>query len=277
MSALFELKKSIQKHLPRQARDRLQEAIYFILYKLSPARRLNFFNSGYAPAAPAILAEPQFAREALQATLYQVVIDEMTRDLDGSRAAMLDIGCGLGGGMRVARMLHPQSRITGVDVDRAAARVCRDRFRGDPAISVVSGDGRRLPLDDAAFDFVFSVGAASYIRMEDFLPEATRVLRPGGLLTLSVGYTRQDFEGQKSYVSELAEGAGLAPLRFRDITAHVFAAIAEDAPRRAALISRVPPPFRGYARDWADMPGTQRFKEYEDGERLDYAAVFRKL
>ena len=52
-----------------------------------------------------------------------------------------------------------------------------------PAFPLVQGDAERLPLADASLDLVVSEhGAAAWCDPERWLPEAARVLRPGGRL-----------------------------------------------------------------------------------------------
>ncbi|GGE76589.1 class I SAM-dependent methyltransferase [Stappia taiwanensis] len=276
MSALYEMKRRFQRKLPKAWQHRFQEAIYVLLYRVSPARKQNFFNSGYAPALAELEAMPPFDREPLQATLYDVVLRQLVDDIPGARGTILDIGCGLGGGIRLASVRYPESKVTGVDINATAVKVCRKRMKDLSNVTVTLGNGRALPLPDAAFDFIFSVGAASYISLPEFLQEASRVLKPGGTLSFSVGYTDAQFEQHRQMVENQARKAGLTLRRAVDITENVFAAIAEDTPRRQALIDRVPWPFRGYALNWADMPGTPRYQEYADGRRLDYAVVCTK-
>jgi SAM-dependent methyltransferase len=278
MSHLYLLKRRFQRKLPEPLQRKFQEAIYFALYRLSPARHQNFFNSGFSPADEALSGLPPFDQEPLQATLYDQVLWTLTRDA-GKRdwSDILDIGCGLGGGMRVAARRFPSARITGVDVNGSAVKVCQKRLQAFPNLTIKQGNARALSFADASFDMIFSVGAASYVGMPAFMAEAARVLRPGGTLSFSVGYTDKAFASQIRVANALARENGLRVQQVVDITENVFAAIAEDVPRRLTLIDRVPAPLRGYAMDWADMPGTMRYQEYADGRRLDYAVVCERI
>ncbi len=276
MALLYDLKQKLRRALPPSVRPKVEEAIYLYLYNFSPARRQNFFNGGYAPAAERFVNTPPFDKEPLQATLYDYVLWEMAAPHGGPRGDILDIGCGLGGGCRIAAERYPNARITGVDASGAAVRASRKRLADLPNVDVVRGNGRELPFKDASFDFIFSVGAASYIGMPEFFREASRVLRPGGLLSFSVGYTAASFPRQVRAVNEHSAAAGLDVLEIKNITEHVFAAIDADVPRRQALIDKTPSMFRGYAREWGDMPGTARYQQYVNGRRLDYVVICRK-
>ncbi|WP_306030706.1 class I SAM-dependent methyltransferase [Stappia sp. MMSF_3263] len=278
MSRLYLLKRRFQRKLPESLQRKFQEAIYFALYRLSPARHQNFFNSGFSPADETLSNLSPFDQEPLQATLYDQVLWSLTRDAEKREwNDILDIGCGLGGGMQVAARRFPDARITGVDVNGSAVSVCRKRLQVFPNLTVKQASARELPFADASFDMIFSVGTASYVGMPAFVAEAARVLRPGGTLSFSLGYTDKAFANQIRVANALARENGLRVQQIVDITKNVFAAIAEDVPRRLALIDRVPGPFRGYALDWADMPGTMRYQEYVEGRRLDYAVVCERI
>ena len=276
MSFLFTLKRHFQRRLPRPLQRKLQQTIYVVLYRLSPARHQNFFNSGYAPVSEWLKTCPPFDREPLQATLYDRVLDGWADASGASPRSILDIGCGLGGGMRVAAHRFPGSSIVGLDVNATAAQVARRRLRELDGARVEIGNALSQPFEDGRFDLVFSVGAAGYVGLKPFMKEATRVLAPGGVLSFSAGYTDAGFEEHRLMVQAEAGKLGLELVEVTDITANVFAAIDADVPRRRALIDRVPWPFRGYALAWADMPGSMRYQEYVDGRRLDYLVVCRK-
>jgi len=277
MSSLYVLKRHIQRRLPPRLQHKMQEWIYFCLYRLSPARHQNFFNSGYTPAGEPWTDLAPFSREPLQAQLYDEVLSHFPEELRGAeqsgRLRILDIGCGLGGGIQVARHRFPHAHITGVDVDRTAIGICRKRLRAFDRVEVIAGSARDLPFEDATFDLIFSVGAAGYVGLRPFLEEASRVLKSDGTLSFSVGYTGKLFEKQERFLMRQAKANGLAVTAVRDITQNVFDAITEDCPRRLELINRVPRPFRGYAMAWADMPGSIRYQEYAEGRRLDFIAA----
>ncbi|WP_029059986.1 class I SAM-dependent methyltransferase [Stappia stellulata] len=276
MSGLYQLKRKLQRKLPKSMQNRFQEMIYVLLYRFSPARKQNFFNSGYAPANAFCRETPPFSNEPLQATLYDHLLECLSDACENAPDRLLDIGSGLGGGVRLGAVRFPCAQVVGVEVNATAVRVARSRLQDVPTASFEQGDARALPFPDAGFDAIFSVGAASYIGLDEYYREAARLLKPGGTMVFSAGYTDARLENHRRKNESLAKKNGLVLHTFEDITPHVFAAIGEDVPRRKALIDRVPRPFRGYALNWADMPGTMRYQEYEDGRRLDYFVVCTK-
>lgn len=55
--------------------------------------------------------------------------------------------------------------------------------------AVVCGDAHALPFRDASFDLVVAMAMVYYLRMDEFLAEVRRVLRPGGRLFFCMSNT----------------------------------------------------------------------------------------
>lgn len=98
---------------------------------------------------------------------------------------VLDVGNGLGAqDVEIARVASPSS-LTAVNITLSQL------LAGAPALADagargVNADATRLPFRDAAFDGVISVEAAFHFSSRArFFAEAFRVLRPGGVVTMS--------------------------------------------------------------------------------------------
>src|SRR5690349_9996697 len=76
------------------------------------------------------------------------------------------------------------ARTVAVDLsDAQLATARRLQRRVGPVFPLVQGDGERVPLAGGRFDLVVSEhGAAAWCDPERWLPEAARLLRPGGRL-----------------------------------------------------------------------------------------------
>ncbi|HVC82500.1 MAG TPA: methyltransferase domain-containing protein [Chloroflexota bacterium] len=97
----------------------------------------------------------------------------------GSR--VLDVGCAFGYGTRLIARAH---EVHGVDASPAfIARACR----AAPAIPFTLAPAEALPYPDNSFDAVVLLDVLEHVRREGpVLKEVHRVLRPGGVLVLSV-------------------------------------------------------------------------------------------
>jgi len=89
-------------------------------------------------------------------------------------AAVLDIGCRDGG---LRRFLPPDIRYQGIDINP-------DFVGPDILIQDITGG---IPFPDATFDYVFCIEVLEHVpNPYGTMSEIHRVLRPGGVLTLSV-------------------------------------------------------------------------------------------
>ncbi len=98
---------------------------------------------------------------------------------------VLDVGNGLGTQDPVIAGAARPRRLVAVNVTERQLAAGRDRLTEAAAAAVV-GDAVRLPIADGAADGVISVEAAFHFRSRKaFFRECHRVLRPGGVLSIS--------------------------------------------------------------------------------------------
>lgn len=94
--------------------------------------------------------------------------------------AILDLGCGTG---VVLREMGEWAEPMGVDMSTLALAFCRRRN----LTRLVAARGESLPLQDETFDGVVALDIFEHIHDDAAaLQEAHRILRPGGVLVLSV-------------------------------------------------------------------------------------------
>jgi SAM-dependent methyltransferase len=122
---------------------------------------------------------------------------------------VLDCGCGLGWFLKVIGELTA-CRLTGSDYDPARLAVARRELSG--RASVVAADIGRLPYADATFDKVVLSEVLEHLP-DDFggLTEVRRVLRPGGLVAITV--PNHDYPFLWDPINWVRERLGWTPIR----------------------------------------------------------------
>ncbi|OKK19148.1 methyltransferase [Streptomyces sp. CB00455] len=166
----------------------------------------------------------QAHRPAYPAALFDAVEELTGRPLAGSRVA--DIGAGTG---IATELLHARgAEVVAVEPGDGMAAEFR---RSHPGIPLVRGDGDRLPLAGGAFDLLTYAQAWHWTDPARSVPEARRVLRPGGALAIwwndldpavpwiaeQGGRLRDFFEGDGRLGAGGAGGAGRTGADFRTL------------------------------------------------------------
>jgi len=233
------LRKAIWKlWYPFLTRRLTQEEVLFLNYAFETEPPLGL------PLDPA--DEPN--RACIQ--LYHHVATQV--DLRGKQ--VLEVSCGHGGGASyLSRTLQP-ARYTGLDLNPAGIRFCRERHRV-AGLDFVPGDAENLPFAAATFDAVINVEASHcYPDFSRFLAEVARVLKPGGHFL----YADFRFNGG---VPEWEQALAAAPLRLRHtrvINAEVRRGMDRNSARSQDLLVRHLPKFmHSLGRDFAGIQGSR--------------------
>jgi SAM-dependent methyltransferase len=155
------------------------------------------------------------------------LVGRMAADLP-SGGDVLDVGNGLGAqDPLIADIAAPRS-LTALNITLSQLRAGRERLAVAGA-RAVNGDATRMPFDDATVDGVISVEAAFHFpSRRAFFAEAFRVLRPGGVLTIS------DVPVARFPSSPREVLAGIAMLRLWGIRAAAAATATEIASQASA-------------------------------------------
>ena len=145
-----------------------------------------------------------YGREAEQAYRRLVATLASALPTDGM---ILDVGNGLGTEDRLIADTSRPRRLVAVNITEWQLTAGRDRLRSAGA-APVAGDATRLPIAGQTVNGIISVEAAFHFRSRKaFFAECYRVLRPGGVLSIS------DISAQRWPVTPAELLAGLTQLR----------------------------------------------------------------
>jgi SAM-dependent methyltransferase len=127
-----------------------------------------------------------WAREEIDWGMWRVPESELRVLPDVAGKDVLDLGCGTG--YFSAWLARRGARPVGVDVTRAQLETARS-LQGEFGIDfpLIEANAEEVPLPDESFDLVLSeYGASIWTDPYRWVPEAARLLRPGGRLVFLV-------------------------------------------------------------------------------------------
>ena len=208
--------------------------------------------------------------------------------------AILDVANGLGAqNPIIARVVEPRF-LAAVNITEFQLRVGRERLAAARARPVVA-DAVRLPFGSGTFDGVISVEAAFHFPSRAaFFSEVARVLRPGGILSMSdltverrprgirdaaAGLTQLRVWGIRARqlasagrVAALAEAAGLVDVRIELCAARTI------DPALRMMRGRVGDPRgRPRAQVWVARIGLRQFERLRAGGYVEYALLTARV
>ena len=136
--------------------------------------------------------------------LFDTVEELARRTLRGARVA--DVGAGTG--IATALLRERGAEVLAVEPGDGMAARFRDAL---PEVPVVRGDGNALPLADSCFDLVTYAQSWHWTDTERSVPEALRVLRPGGTLALWWNTTPPELPWAAEQQARVAWASGSEP------------------------------------------------------------------
>jgi SAM-dependent methyltransferase len=135
------------------------------------------FHASRAHSFNAAAAQYAANRPSYPPALFDAIEELAGRPLEGAR--VVDVGAGTG---IATALLHGRgAEVVAVEPGEGMAAQFRHT---NPGIPIVRGNGNQLPLADASADFITYAQAWHWTEPARSVPEALRVLRPGGALTL---------------------------------------------------------------------------------------------
>ncbi|MET8983113.1 class I SAM-dependent methyltransferase [Streptomyces sp. NPDC004539] len=159
-----------------------------------PTPRAHSFN---AAAAQYAANRPTYPQELLDA------IEELAeRRFEGAWVGDVGAGTGISTGLMHGR----GARVVGVEPGDGMAAEFR---RALPDVPVLRADGNRLPFRDASLDLLTYAQSWHWTDPARSVPEAMRVLRPGGALALWWNTTPYDVPWLREQALRMAEHFGI--------------------------------------------------------------------
>ncbi|MEP6914282.1 MAG: methyltransferase domain-containing protein, partial [Acidobacteriota bacterium] len=124
--------------------------------------------------------------------VYEAALTSAGRSLQ-EFASVLDFGCGVGRVLRWLKALIPEARFAGAEIDEDAIAWIRDHYP-DVDVSAITNNGLPpLEFEDGRFDLVLAYSVFTHLDatyQDAWLIELRRLVRPGGILLLSISGPR---------------------------------------------------------------------------------------
>ena len=246
---------------------------YNYISNLDKKGQLLFMNYGYAGAVSAEMPTqllPEHEEHRYQVQLYHHV----AKTVNWNNADVLEVGSGRGGGSSYLFQSFQPRSFVGVDISEQAVDFCQRNY-SIPKLSFEHGNAEEMRFADRSFDILINVESSLYYpRVESFLSEVVRVLKPSGyFLYADIRYV-EEVETWKRQLRRL----NLNLIKEEDITPNVVQALDLDYERKRNLISRhIPGPLRGAFHHFAGTSGGGFYRGTpKSGQRMYLHYVFQK-
>jgi SAM-dependent methyltransferase len=245
--------------------DRLNER----LSATGVSPHLRFLNFGYRALEGEQVAGPALPRRLPNRDSAQLFL-EVVAGLPLVGRRIVEVGCGRGGNLWLAREALGAASVVGLDLSSPALQFCRSA-PGDVPAAFVQGDAQAVPLAAGCADVVLNVeSSCCYPDVEAFYREVARLLVVGG----TFAYADLLPTASLSACEHVLRSLGLVVLVQRDITLNVAASREAEAARQARLLERsgaAPTPD-----EWVGEAGSNLHDHLTSGEARYVAWQLRK-
>lgn len=254
----------------KKLRELMFRIWYWYVNNVDKNAEVLFMNYGYASSDMKVKLDPADEPNRYSAQLYHLL--GSATDLKNKDIA--EIGCGRGGGLSyVVRTFSPATAF-GVDLDKNAAKFCNKHYKMN-GLSFAQGDAQSLPfIKDNSFDAILNVESSHrYPRMDLFLKEVCRLLRPGGCFL----YTDFRYDYEMTELKQELANSGMSILKEMMITDNVVKALDADDPRKRILIKKLAPRFiHKVALNFAGTIGSETYTQFATHKYEYYHYVMKK-
>ncbi|GAB6140102.1 hypothetical protein JCM14076_08310 [Methylosoma difficile] len=231
-----------------------------------------FFNTGLVPIDDEVFASGITDTQNPQAQTYHEAIKAYRRLTDWHDThQVLEVGCGLGGGMHYLRRMLPSACLVAIDLSMSAIR----RSRKLAPCFYAQADAHALPFQDASFDWILVVECLHKLNVEHFFLEAGRILKPEGVICI-VDFRATTFQAISQRLQAACTAQGLHIAEMTDLTERVLQFAEQPQQHQHTLLNAIPWPFRWLGRELLVTPGSNRHSSYVQGQRCYYLCAVQK-
>ncbi|MCK9400954.1 MAG: class I SAM-dependent methyltransferase [Bacteroidales bacterium] len=232
---------------------------YWYISAVDTKAEVTFMNYGYSKDNDKIKLDENDKKFRYSAQLYDFVASSI--DIKGKD--ILEVGCGRGGGLSyINRYLSPNSAI-GLDLNKTAIEFCK-KYYSNEKINFLQGNAQSLHFQDNTFDVVINVESSHrYSKMDRFLKEVYRVLKPGGYFLFADFRHENELEKLKIQL----KNSNFILVKKEIITANVLEALKLSSTERENLIRKLAPKFlHGLGKKFAATEGSTSFNKFATQE-----------
>ncbi|CAD5224904.1 unnamed protein product [Bursaphelenchus xylophilus] len=199
--------------------------------------------------------------------LYERTLAKLPYYNDFNGKSLLEVGCGVGGGIRWIQKVHPDlDEIKGIDKWPSTNE--------NPTI--VQGNAEALPFKSNSFDIVLNIESSHlYSNPRKFFAEAYRVLKPGGHLCWAD--LRRAYKKEQPFAH--AENAGLTLVEMQIINEQVLRGAQLTSAEYDKVLDRAPyfvKIFKNSIRATYCAPGTKFYNKLKNYETFYWICLWKK-
>ena len=126
-----------------------------------------------------------YSDERGESPWFQAQVKIALEMLPSGRGLVLDLGCAAGA--EIQPLLDRGFGVVGADYSAEMLRFAHERYRVSSGVRLCRTDAESLPFASGSFDHIVCLGVFEYLSSYELcLKEIHRVLRPGGLVVISV-------------------------------------------------------------------------------------------
>ena len=228
---------------------------YWYLSAIDKNAEIIFMNYGYSKDNQRIELDQNDEKNRYSIQLYHLVATGA--EIKGKE--ILEVGCGRGGGLSYINRTFAPNSVIGIDLNKKAIKFCNKKYSSEKN-KFFQADAQKLNFDDNAFDVVINIESSHrYSKVDLFLSEVYRVLKPGGVLLFA------DFGNQYDLKKLNRQFINMKFKRLKNetITENVLEALKLSTPNREELVRKLLPKFlQNLGRNFAATEGTTTYNKF---------------